>query len=164
MWCKIWMLRQWGNRGWVLNGSFWSDETYHWLHWMDCIVLLAECIVIWIVSYWLNHIVLYRLDHIISAGLDRIVSYRLDQNTDFYALAGYCLDGTDGTNGLYGELVGRGWDGPTLVPSGTGLPLWAPKQERHSWLLKGGGIWEVVAGTNCVGAARKRSICFGEAK
>ena len=26
-------------------------------------------------------------------------------------LAGYCKQGTNGTDGLDGELVGRGWDG-----------------------------------------------------
>ena len=46
----------------------------------------------------------------------------------------------------------------------TGAPPLAPEQERHHWLLSDGGLWEVVAGTNCVGAARTRSICVGEAK
>ena len=82
-------------------------------------------------------------------------------------LAGYWLDGTDetdGTDGLDGALVGRGWDGPTLAPAGTGAPPLAPEQECHHWLLRGDGLWEVVAGTNCVGAARAQIICVGAAK
>ena len=67
------------------------------------------------------------------------------------ALAGYFQHGTDG---LDGTLVGRGWDGRTLAPSGTGAPTWAPEQERHYWLLRGSALCKVVAGTNCVGAAR----------
>ena len=39
--------------------------------------------------------------------------------------------------------------------AGTGVLLLA---------LEGRGIWEVVAGTNYVGAASTRSICVGEAK
>ena len=93
--------------------------------------------------------------HIVSAG---------SGNTGFYALAGYCLDGTDGTDGLDGAFVGRGWDGRRLAPAGTGAPPWPPEQERHCRLLRIGGLWEVVAGTNCVGAARTRSICAGEEK
>ena len=97
-----------------------------------------------------------------------IGSYRIvsagSGKTGFYALAGYCLDGTDGTDGLDGVLVGRGWDGRTLAPAGTGAPPWAPEQERHRWFLRGGRLCEVVAGINCVGAARMRSICVGEAK
>ena len=48
----------------------------------------------------------------------------------------YCKDGTDGTDGddgnggLDGELVGLGWDGKLLAPTGTG----ATEQERHNWL------------------------------
>ena len=110
----------------------------------------------WIISY-------SQLDRIVSAGLDHIVSAG-SGNTGFYALAGYWLDETDGKDGLDGALVGRGCDGPTLAPAGTGAPPWAPEQERHRWILRGGGLWEVVAGTNCVGAARTRSICVGEAK
>ena len=96
-----------------------------------------------------------------SAGLDRIVSAG-PGNTGFNVLAGYWLDGTDGTDGLDGVLVGKGWDGRKLAPVGTGDPPWAPEQERHRRLLRGGGLWEVVAGTNCVSAARTRSICVGE--
>ena len=50
------------------------------------------------------------------------------------------------------------------APAGTGAPPLAPEQERHHWLLRGGGLWEVVAGTNCVSDARARSICVGAAK
>ena len=88
MWYKIWMLRQWSNGGWVLNGSFSSEET---------------------------------LDRIVSAGLDRIVLAG-SGNTGFYALAGYWMDGTDGTDVLDGALVVQGWDGPTLADAGTGAP------------------------------------------
>ena len=95
------------------------------------------------------------MDCIVSAG---------SGNNAFYALAGYWLDGTDRTDGQDGELVGQGWDGPTLASTGTGATPWVPEQECHRWLLRGGGLWEVVAGTNCVGATRTRSICFGEAK
>ena len=70
------------------------------------------------------------------------------------ALAGYCQHGTDGTDGLDGALAGWGWDGQTLAPAGLGAPPWALKKERHRWLLRGGALYEVVAGTNCVGAAR----------
>ena len=76
-------------------------------------------------------------------------------------MAGYCLDGTDG---LDGALVGQGCDRRTLAPAGTGAPPWVMEQELHRWLLRGDGLWEVVAGTNCVSAARTRSICVGEAK
>ena len=79
-------------------------------------------------------------------------------------LAGYWLDGTDGTDGLDGALLGRGWDRLTLAPAGMGAPPLALEQERHHWLLKGGGLWEVVAVTDFVGAARTRIICVGEAK
>ena len=79
-------------------------------------------------------------------------------------LAGYCKQGTNGTDGLDGALVGQGWDGRTLAGAGTGAPLWAPEQERQHWLLRGGVLCEVVAGTNFVGAARTRSICVGEVK
>ena len=119
----------------------------------------------WVVSYFR----LCWMDRIVSTGPFRwIVSYRIisagSGNTGFYALAGYCLDGTDGTDGLNGALVGRRWDGRTLAPAGTGAPPWAPEQERPRWLLRGGGLCEVIAGTNCVGAARTHSIFAGEAK
>ena len=94
------------------------------------------------------------------SGLDRIVSSG-SGNTGFYALAGYWLDGTDG---LDGALVGRRWDGRMLSRAGRGAPQWDPEQERRRWILRGGGLWEVVAGTNCVGDASTRSICVGQAK
>ena len=60
------------------------------------------------------------LDCIISAGLDWldwIGSYRIvsdgSGHIGFYALAGYCYYGRDGTDGLDGALVGWGWDGRT---------------------------------------------------
>ena len=59
----------------------------------------------------------------------------------------------DGTDGLDGALVGQGWDGRTLAPTGTGAPPLPPEQECHHWILTGRGLWGVVAGTNCVGAA-----------
>ena len=71
------------------------------------------------------------------------------------------LDGTDGTDGA---LMGRGWDGRTLAPARTGAPPQAPEQECHRWLLRGDALCKVVAGTNCVGTARTRSVCVGEAK
>ena len=71
-------------------------------------------------------------------------------NNEFYALDGYWLNGMDDMDGLDGALARRGWDG---------RKLWAPEQEHHCWILRGGGLWEVVAGTNSVGAARTRSIC-----
>ena len=79
-------------------------------------------------------------------------------------LSGYWLDGKDRADGLDGALVERGWNGPTLVPAGTGAPPLVLEKEGHHWLLRGGGMWEVVDGTNCVSAARTRSICVGEAK
>ena len=71
------------------------------------------------------------------------------------------MDRTDGADGLDEALVVRGWHGPTLAGVGTGAPALFPEQERHHWLLRGGGPWEVAADTNCVGAARVRSICVG---
>ena len=79
-------------------------------------------------------------------------------------MAGYCKQGTNGTDGLDEALVGGGWDGQTLSGAGTGAPPWAPEQERHRWLLRGGALCEVVAGTNFVGAARTRSVCVEEVK
>ena len=67
-------------------------------------------------------------------------------------LAGYWKQGTNGTDGLDGALVGQGWDGRTLEGAGTGAPPWAPEQERHRWLFRGSALCEVVAGTNFVGA------------
>ena len=79
-------------------------------------------------------------------------------------LAGYCQHGTDGMDVLDGALVVQGWYRQTLAPAETGAPPWAPKQERHRWFLMGGALCEVLAGTNCVSAARTRSICVREAK
>ena len=50
------------------------------------------------------------------------------------------------------------------APARTGAPQWVPEQERHHCILRGGSLWEVVDGTNCVGDTRKRSTCVGEAK
>ena len=61
-------------------------------------------------------------------------------NTGFYALAGYWMDGTDGTDVLDGALVGRVWDRRTLAPSGTVAPPWTPEQERLLWILRGGRL------------------------
>ena len=103
---------------------------------------------------WIGWIVSYRrLDCIVSDALDCIVSAG-SGNTDFYALSGYWWYGTDGTDGLDGTLVGWRWDGQTLAGSGTGAPPLAPEQERHHWLLRGGGRWVAVSVDNCFGAAR----------
>ena len=91
---------------------------------MDCILSAGSYR--WIVSYWLYWIVLYRIV-LAESG-----------NIGFSALAGYCLDGMDGTDGLDGALVGRGWDGRMLAPAGRRAPPWAPEKERHCWLLRGG--------------------------
>ena len=48
-----------------------------------------------------------------------------------------------------------------LAGVGMGAPALALEQKRQHWLLRSGGRWEAVAGTNCVGAARARSICVG---
>ena len=66
--------------------------------------------------------------------------------------------------GLDGALVGLGWDGRTIAPTGTGAPPWDLEQERNRWLLRDGSLCKVVAGTNFVGAARTQSICVGEVK
>ena len=67
------------------------------------------------------------------------------------------------------DWMGRRWDGggmkgPTLAGAGTVAPPLAPEREHHHWLLRGGGRWETVAGSNSVGAARDQSISFGAAK
>ena len=73
-------------------------------------------------------------------------------------------------------LVGARWVGRGRIfmmavqvnlhssPAGTGAPTLAPEQESRHWILRGGVIWEVVAGTNCLGAAKARSIFVVEAK
>ena len=67
------------------------------------------------------------------------------------------------------DWMGRWWyrggmEVPTLPGAVMGAPPLVPKRERHHWLLRGGGRWEVVAGTNCFGAVRERSIRVGSAK
>ena len=59
---------------------------------------------------------------------------------------------------------GGGMEGQTLVGAGTGAPTLAPEWERHHWLLRGGGRWEAVAGTNYIGAARAWIIFVGAAE
>ena len=92
-------------------------------------MFISDQIILWIISY-------HRLDFIVSSVLDRIVSAG-SGNTGFYALAGYWLDGTDGTDGLDEALVGRGWDGPTLSTAGTG----APPLALEGWRAMGSGGW-----------------------
>ena len=124
MWYKIWMLRQWGNWGWVLDGYFWSEETLAGLYWL------------------LGWIFLYRLDCIVSAG-----SYCIDcillEKTGFYALSGSWLDGTDGMDGLDGTLVGREWDGLTLAGTVTELHHFRRNWSNIivSWRVVGRGKW-----------------------
>ena len=67
-------------------------------------------------------------------------------------LAGYCKQGTNGTDGIDGALVGQGWDGRTLAGVVTGAPPCAPEQERHRWLLRGSALCKVVVRTNFVSA------------
>ena len=80
----------------------------------------------------------------VSAGLDWIVSYRLDQET--LAFMRWLVTGWVGRMGRMGRMdwmgvsVGRRWDGLTLALARTGAPPWAPEQECHHWLLRGGGI------------------------
>ena len=76
-------------------------------------------------SCCIDWIVLYQLDRIVSDGIYRI-GWIVSGNTGFYALAVYWLKRMDGTDGLDGTLVGRGWDGPTLAPVGTGAPPLVP--------------------------------------
>ena len=79
--------------------------------------------------------------------------------------AGWLLRTWGGWDGWTGWGVGRmGLGIQMLAPTVTGAPPWSPEQERHCWLLRGGALCEVVASTNCVGAARTRSICVREAK
>ena len=51
------------------------------------------------------------------------------------------------------DWMGHWWDGgrdgQTLAGSGTGAPPSAPEQERHHWLLRGGGRWVAVSVANC---------------
>ena len=54
--------------------------------------------------------------------------------------------------------MGAGSAGGSAVEGGQ------PEQERHHWLLRGGGWRKAVAVTNCVGAARAQSIFVRAAK
>ena len=45
-------------------------------------------------------------------------------------MAGYCKQGTNGMDGLDGELVGQVWDGRMLAPARTGAPLLALEGRR----------------------------------
>ena len=78
------------------------------------------------------------LDRIVLAVLDRIVSYCIisdgSGNIGFYALAGYCLDGKDETDGLDWVVGGTGVGRTdistrrkrsTTMGDGTGAPLLA---------------------------------------
>ena len=107
-------------------GLEWVASNY-WLCWLDHIVLAGSYC--WIVWYKLNWIVSYR-----------IVSYRIvstgSGNIGFYALAGYCMDGTDGKDGLDRALVVRGWGRRTLATAGTGAPPWAPEKDHHRWIFR----------------------------
>ena len=93
--------------------------------------------------------------------MDSIVSYCCSGQTGFYALGRWLVidfkghtDGLDGMDGLDGTLMVRGWYRQTLAGSETGAPPSAPEQERHHWLLRGGGRWVAVSVANCFVAAR----------
>ena len=124
----------------------------------------------WIVlAYRLDRTILtglYRINWIVSYRLDRFVSYRLYCIWKHRILcAGWLLPGWDGWDGWTGWDIGKTGEGCNEVTwFQMGDPPLAPEWERHHWLLRGGGLWEVVAGTNCVHAARARSICVGAAK
>ena len=80
----------------MLAGSYWIDR----ISWIVWIVLDG--------SYQLDHI-----GQIVLAGLYRYRSWVCSEKMDFIrCLVCYWLDGTDG---LDGKLVGRGWDGGTDV-------------------------------------------------
>ena len=87
----------------------------------------SYCIIGWIVLY-------HRLDRIVlPAGSYCIgwiglyhICWTISGNAVFYALAGYCLYGTDGMDVLDGALVGQGWDVTTLAGARTGAPPLAP--------------------------------------
>ena len=73
-----------------------------------------------------------RLYHIGWIGLDRIVSYWLDEDTlAFMHWLVTARMGRMGQMDWMGGLVGRGWEGLKLAPSGTGVPPWALEQEHH---------------------------------
>ena len=126
-------------------------------------VFLIRGDAVWIVlAYWLDRIVSAGSYHI---GWICIVSAGLYQETlVFMCWLITSLMGQMGRMDWMGHLVGQGWDGPTFAGARTGAPSLAPERERHHWLLRGSGLWKVVAGTNCVSAARTRSICVGAAK
>ena len=111
-----------------------------------------------------------RIGWIVSTGFSG--SYRLDRigNGIGFARKNWLLCAGWFDNGWMGNMdrMGRWWDGggievPTLAGAGMGAPPLALERERHHWLLRGSGRWEVVADTNCVGASRARSICVREA-
>ena len=103
-----------------------SDQRIHRL---DLIGLSAG-------SYCIGWIVLYQLDRIVLSRL-YCIGWIISGNTGFYALYGYCMDGMDRTDGLYGTLVRRGWDGPMLAGAGTGAPTLAIEGRR----AVGNGGW-----------------------
>ena len=77
-------------------------------------------IIIWIVSYcWLDRIVQLARQYSIGWFGSYCIGWIVSGNTGFYALSGYWLDGTDGMDGA---LVGRGWERPMLAGAGTGAP------------------------------------------
>ena len=65
------------------------------------------------------------------------------------------LAGWDGWTGWDVREMGVGWRDRRQQ---------APERQRHHWLLGDGRRWEAVSGTNCVSAARERSICVGAEK
>ena len=66
----------------------------------------------------------------------------------------------EGLTGLIGQvdLMGTGNAGGSTVEGGR------PERECHHWLLRGGRRQEAVAGTNCVGDSKGRSIYVRAAK
>ena len=112
--------------------------------WMDCIGLLVSAGSSG--SYWLDRIGIslgfYRINWILCAGW--FDTYWIER---MYWMRYWWYRG--------------GMEGPTLVGAGMGAPLLAPERERHHWLLRGGSHWEAAACTNCVIAARARTICVG---
>ena len=65
-----------------------------------------------------------------------------------------------GTDGLDGALVGRGLDGPTLAPAGTGAP---PLVLEGQWDVGSGGWYQLCR--FCKGTySRGESIYIGESE
>ena len=141
IWYKIWILRQWGNWWWVLNGSFWSEETLAGLY----------CLIVSIVLYW--------LDRIVSSGLYRIgwiVSYQLYRFRKHWILcADWLLAGWDGWTGwrVGGTGMGRTdistrWNGSATIGS------WGAVGCGKWWLapiasvLQGRGVFVLVQKNN----------------